>query len=1075
MGGTYLGFINGWSFDDNGNVESYDNFALSDGAEATALTRFSPASNAFRLLAPDTFSGSKLPSCPSGIDLCGYDYWTWAASPSGQYIYYVLEKFGGTASGEYVIYAVQINNGVTIASELFNLLSSGYDAHSSDILIESINNNGSALVCLKTLQGTHEYIVVDKSGNKRTILSNLDSCFSNQLIAMNDLGTVFVGVVDPVNSSLYDIYAFMPNGASFKVAQTGDYGSHFGGPDNFDGFYASDYTAGVQHPEGVLYYRSGYSTISGTDGSTFLNTTGDIGDFFMNANDQYIYTDENGVLYNQSGRITGVGDTLDGRTIQYIGNPSINGIGQVAALLTFTDGYQGIYATPPQPQTPLDLSIVPVSDSEPAIMLTQPAGVPAPLDSSGNAILATTTPPNATPVPKQTAVTAQAEVIVNMTGTPSVGATTDLQLALGGQIIADQSVNLGQLQQGPNTIYVSFPPPTDPSALGVLPLTATINASKSVTESNYSNNSSTINVNTMVLCTVAQAGTVVPFYSQGADPLEGQAKSDPISPGAPSWSEFDYGIVANSHFADADMWNLGCSVTDLAMLFNSYGIDKTPIGSPAYPATTVPFNPPHGLDGENLDPGQLDYAMANYRDNFISKGSVGFDANNDPDWAGAAEIARAGFKAQCTGSVCDPSSAVSFKYMLPDYSVGPFQPGQNDVTAAIAGIQDDICSGNPVILKFSEPPTPKYPQGGQHFMLATGIVLDKNFNQTIQLNNPGTKKGKDELYSSNTLTTSYPTIIGGALFRPSADPMMMFITAPLNVQLVITDPEGRKTGYDPITGASYSQIPGATYEVQSINTPNEVDYAPETLVAERYFVSSANVLAGDYMVTVYGVSSGSYYVDYRGFDSTGTTNKSILASGTIATGQSTSMTIAQSSEPAPVPNANLAVRDYSIWYFRKRGISDAFIHVQGNIRSVVNRKLEFNSDFKLMVGGVGEYTFDLPLSSFEKKKFFRHPIYRYHDKDVDVMIEHDGDFVINVRHADLSNVNQFEMPLVTVEAGNLIGQKFTNLICRKNKCSTRFDNDRDDRDHDQHSRDEGSDHSPPHGSDHDSEHWGFDR
>lgn len=98
-----------------------------------------------------------------------------------------------------------------------------------------------------------------------------------------------------------------------------------------------------------------------------------------------------------------------------------------------------------------------------------------------------------------------------------------------------------------------------------------------------------------------------------------------------------------------------------------------------------------------------------------------------------------------------------------------------------------------------------------------------------------------------------------------------------------------------------------------------------------------------------------------------------------------------------------------------------------------------------MIGGVGEYSFDLPLNSFENKKLFRLRIYKYHDKDADVMIESNGDFVINIRHADLARVNQSEMPLITVEAGNLIGQKLTSLVCRKNKCSTRFeqDNDRD--------------------------------
>ena len=169
------------------------------------------------------------------------------------------------------------------------------------------------------------------------------------------------------------------------------------------------------------------------------------------------------------------------------------------------------------------------------------------------------------------------------------------------------------------------------------------------------------------------------------------------------------------------MTKFGCSVTNLYMLLSSYGINNTPIGSPANPgAVGIP-----GLNGADLTPGTLNSAMANYRTNFITNGSVGFDQNNDPIWAGAAEVARAGYRSQCTTTAgCNPNDAiskVSYKHQLPSFA---------DEETAIAGIQNEICSGNPVILKFGKS------GGGQHFMLATGIVWDSdNRVQTLRLNN----------------------------------------------------------------------------------------------------------------------------------------------------------------------------------------------------------------------------------------------------------------------------------------------------------------------------------------------------
>jgi hypothetical protein len=376
-------------------------------------------------------------------------------------------------------------------------------------------------------------------------------------------------------------------------------------------------------------------------------------------------------------------------------------------------------STSPSPQ--FDLS---ASD----ITLFQPIGVEAPLDSSENSILATIPPPTADPAPKVTAVRAEVQLKVNMTGTPSGATSTNVQLKLGSRVIADQPIDIRQFHPGENIVKIDFVPPTDRSLLGILPLTATVNASKSVQETNFGNGSATMGINTMVLCKVEDAGRAVPFHAQTELP----------------WAPQTYGIPTLS---SGTFKQYGCSVTDLYMLFSSYGITNTPIGSPADPILDALHMA--GLNGESLDPGTLNSAMANYTTNFFANGSVGFDAYNNPIWFGAAEVARAGYQAQClfTGS-CDPVNApnvVSFKGL---------HYGEYTEPEAIAAVQNEICSGNPVIMKFKKN-TPK----GQHFMLATGIVLDsQNQNkQTLRLNNPGSTQtgfSKDALYSN--LRNAYP-------------------------------------------------------------------------------------------------------------------------------------------------------------------------------------------------------------------------------------------------------------------------------------------------------------------------------
>jgi len=148
--------------------------------------------------------------------------------------------------------------------------------------------------------------------------------------------------------------------------------------------------------------------------------------------------------------------------------------------------------------------------------------------------------------------------------------------------------------------------------------------------------------------------------------------------------------------------------------------------------------------------------------------------------------------------------------------------------------------------------------------------------------------------------------------RAEADGSMISISTPTSVHIVVTDPQGRKSEFDPKTKTTYSGIPNATYGEQSIDTPADEGFTPCTLTSERQFMISAAALPGLYQVQVFSLVGGKYYLDYRGCDLSGDTNDAHYLTGTLKAGSSTIRTVNHLTTPAPIPNARLDLSQYTI-------------------------------------------------------------------------------------------------------------------------------------------------------------------
>ena len=79
--------------------------------------------------------------------------------------------------------------------------------------------------------------------------------------------------------------------------------------------------------------------------------------------------------------------------------------------------------------------------------------------------------------------------------------------------------------------------------------------------------------------------------------------------------------------------------------------------------------------------------------------------------------------------------------------------------------------------------------------------------------------------------------------------------------LLIEDPEGLKTGYDPITGVYYNELPRSSYESTGLIDLDTEERGPITKELEIMQPS-----AGDYNLYVIGTDAGTYSLDIMAYD-----------------------------------------------------------------------------------------------------------------------------------------------------------------------------------------------------------------
>lgn len=184
-----------------------------------------------------------------------------------------------------------------------------------------------------------------------------------------------------------------------------------------------------------------------------------------------------------------------------------------------------------------------------------------------------------------------------------------------------------------------------------------------------------------------------------------------------------------------------------------------------------------------------------------------------------------------------------------------------------------LCNSWPIILGIRLLP----PYDG-HFVVATGQLDSKQWS----INDPG--------FNSTQLSTNSYTSYRKYGSSPT-DLSALSIIGHSPIEFLVTDPAGRRTGYDPQTGQYVQEILDSSYGIEAIGATDGTGGHIETLMFE-----TGAPIAGTYSVQLIGIGTGEYQIDFVGYDSGGSSSQQTII-GAIADTARISLTLVYSSTP----------------------------------------------------------------------------------------------------------------------------------------------------------------------------------
>jgi hypothetical protein len=228
----------------------------------------------------------------------------------------------------------------------------------------------------------------------------------------------------------------------------------------------------------------------------------------------------------------------------------------------------------------------------------------------------------------------------------------------------------------------------------------------------------------------------------------------------------------------------------------------------------------------------------------------------------------------------------------------------DDRYAGLATLRDKICRFGPQVLEVKS-----LSGNAQHFVLAVGMT-DNETDAIINDPNGGIQRNLISTYGGFRSTR---TLIGKAradtVFAKDGNIVINFHSPG---HLVLTDPSGRRLGYDPLAGRMYAEMPGSYYDTAAVSSSVNDDgsFADDEPDPPKH-IEVHGALAGTYTVDVAGTGTGTYRLDITGYDAALDKHRTTFADVPITPGELHSYRFAYDVATAGAPGGMALTGSFS--------------------------------------------------------------------------------------------------------------------------------------------------------------------
>lgn len=512
--------------------------------------------------------------------------------------------------------------------------------------------------------------------------------------------------------------------------------------------------------------------------------------------------------------------------------------------------------------------------------------------------------------------------------------------------------------------------------------------------------------------------------------------------------------------SDNRMTIVGCVTTSLSMLFDYYGINILPKNADG---TDKAFNP------DSLN--DVFKVISDLNNNIYTS----YTRTNDVIWTEVANAGRSIYQDKCFS---DAKLNLDFQTNKETYKKNCVEQSKSKIShkgkfrwdvadqtakeAAFEKIEKEICDGNPVLLRVAREQPEKDPKTGklttkykEHSVIAIATDYNSEGKLTFKVNDPSRDNGKTANITLETMTKrdkiegpQYKHVVGYDLYRPQKDPSMISIISSDNIDFVLTDNLGRRTGFDPTTQTKYAEIPNGvyTYEATAPNFQNDEVEINENLPSANYLFISEDVQSGDYQIKTFANTTGQASLTISKTDADGFTNDTEEHTFNIIDGSQEIINFKHSVASLPDASADLTIQ-YALYqlskehkHFHSRKKHKQFkekldsVKLYGQIKLTNNQKIKTSDVFNLMIGSLTDYNQAMPLSSFKRRTHKNEIFYDFEKHGYKIVVSENGKFWVELKNIDLNAINTKKWGKITIGINDQVGRSEVSLNCNKNIC-----------------------------------------